>query len=135
MLKKHCSLHLPTAITTLPCNQGEGRRDSERRGRSGFSAALYPNPGFGDGMRRTQVRTNTSNNSTDMGWVGGGERLRGPHRSGEGWLVVGRWGINTCSTQGLKKLKGFDRHWLTCIKNRDKETGTCRIEAFKRESQ
>lgn len=47
------------------------RGGEERRG-SGFSAALYPNPGFGSGMRRTQVRTNTSNNSTDMGLVNGG---------------------------------------------------------------
>lgn len=45
-------------------------------GGSGFSAALYPNPGFGNGMRRMQVNTNASNNSTDMGLVGGGEHLR-----------------------------------------------------------
>lgn len=46
-----------------------------RRG-SGFSAALYPNPGFGNRMRRMQVNTNASNNSTDTGLVGGGEQLR-----------------------------------------------------------
>lgn len=46
-----------------------------RRG-SGFSAALYPNPGFGNRMRRMQVNTNASNNSTDTGLVGGGEQRR-----------------------------------------------------------
>ena len=59
--------------------EGRGRGGGEERRGSGFSAALYPNPGFGNGMRRTQVRTNTSNNSTDMGLVGvgGGSSLIG----------------------------------------------------------
>lgn len=58
--------------------QGEGKRGrgEERRG-SGFSAALYPNPGFENRMRRTQVSTNTSNYSTDMELEGGGEELDG----------------------------------------------------------
>lgn len=50
--------------------------EEERRG-SGFSAALYPNPGFENRMRRTQVSTNTSNYSTDMELEGGGEELDG----------------------------------------------------------
>ncbi len=73
------SVPFPIATMTQFCNQGERRRDSERgeeewRG-SGFSAALYPNPGFGNRMRRMWVRTNKSNNSTDMGLVDGGEQL------------------------------------------------------------
>lgn len=51
------------------------RGGAEARRGSGFPAALYPNPGFGNGMRRTQVNTNASNNSTDTRLVGGGEQL------------------------------------------------------------
>lgn len=56
-------------INAIARGGGEARRGS------GFPAALYPNPGFGNGMRRTQVNTNASNNSTDTGLVGGGEQL------------------------------------------------------------
>lgn len=51
--------------------RGGGGGGEARRG-SGFPAALYPNPGFGNGMWRTQVNTNASNNSTDTGLVDGG---------------------------------------------------------------
>lgn len=55
-------------ISTIARGGGEARRGS------GFPAALYPNPGFGNGMRRTQVNTNASNDSTGTGLVGGGEQ-------------------------------------------------------------
>lgn len=37
---------------------GELAREGEEE-RSGFSAALYPNPGFGNGMTKPQVGKNT----------------------------------------------------------------------------
>lgn len=67
--KKKKRLVIRERISAVARGGGEARRGS------GFPAALYSNPGFGNGMRGTQVNTNASNNSADTGLVGGGEQL------------------------------------------------------------